>query len=91
MAIASLCTQQQACRTPSAAPAARQRLQLATPRQPQPARRLSIAHAASVELDMDVTSSVDIENIQYEDGCYTVQARAAGRGCGPYWTHCCCP
>lgn len=25
---------------------------------------------------MDVTSSVDIENIQYEDGCYTVQARA---------------
>ncbi|PRW59177.1 hypothetical protein C2E21_2638 [Chlorella sorokiniana] len=73
MATASLRTLQPACGGPAATAAARQRRRQLPPLQPRRARQLGVAHAASVELDMDVTSSVDIENIQYEDGCYTVQ------------------
>lgn len=82
MATASLRTLQLACGSPAAA--AQQRRRQLPPLRPRQARQAGIAHAASVELDMDVTSSVDIENIQYEDGCYTVQASdgsAAGWAC----------
>ena len=79
MAASSQLRAQAACGTQAAAAAAGQR-RPAPParRQRRPAARrrpLHVASAASVELDMDVTSSVDIENIEYEDGLFTVQAR----------------